>query len=111
MLSAAPRALLCSLVVRPLISLRGFAPGTASSNVAATGAAAGRRCVWNEAAPRDEELHRDSFYDTVIETWAQKVGGAAGSGAGAAAGGAAVQFLGAGATLQGQALASIHLHL
>ncbi|PSC73841.1 pyruvate dehydrogenase kinase [Micractinium conductrix] len=72
MLSAAPRALLCSLVVRPLISLRGFAPGTASSNVAATGAAAGRRCVWNEAAPRDEELHRDSFYDTVIETWAQK---------------------------------------
>ncbi len=69
------------LVVTPLTCLRGWAPHSAGCSQTPTAAAAAaasfqRRSVWGEAAPHEEVLHRDSFYDTVVETWAAKVSGA-----------------------------------
>jgi hypothetical protein len=64
-------------VIRPLVSLRSFvgAPACGSASGARAAAAAGgaRRSVWGEAAAKEEVLSRDSFYDTVVETWAAKV--------------------------------------
>lgn len=81
------------LIVTPLTCLRDWAPRSTGCSQRTTGAAAPtcsrqQRSVWGEAAPREEVLHRDSFYDTVVETWAAKVRGAfAAMHAGLAAGG------------------------
>jgi hypothetical protein len=64
------------LVVRPLVSLRGWAaPASAAAAGGAWPAAAcaHQRGVWSEAAPKEEVANRDSFYDNVVETWATKV--------------------------------------
>ncbi|KAL4442411.1 hypothetical protein ABPG77_004995 [Micractinium sp. CCAP 211/92] len=65
------------LVITPITCLRGWAPHSAGCSQPTTAAAAAaasfqRRGVWGEAAPHEEVLHRDSFYDTVVETWAAK---------------------------------------
>lgn len=62
------------LVISPLTCLRDWAPSSGGcSQPTAAAASHQRRSVWGEAAPREEVLHRDSFYDTVVETWAAKV--------------------------------------
>ncbi|KAL4447906.1 hypothetical protein ABPG75_005125 [Micractinium tetrahymenae] len=65
------------LVISPLTCLRGWAPrgaGCFQGSAAAAAAANSHqlRIVWNEAAPREEVLNRDSFYDNVVETYAQQ---------------------------------------
>lgn len=65
------------LIITPLTCLRDWAPRSTGCSQRTTGAAAPtcsrqQRSVWGEAAPREEVLHRDSFYDTVVETWAAK---------------------------------------